>query len=118
MDRYVGQAGSHLLDQVQNQIQGVASHLDPKALEHAKVLEHAIQVSGEWPDGDIEGWSLPSRSVLVGGEEPVAYVVGGKSDDAGTDAILDIDRISPELLARLPDPSEWLTGRARPHIAG
>ncbi len=133
IDRYTGKLAAPLLHTAQAQIDHVAhfaKSLDPKLAEMAK---RAIGVGGEWTEAEIHAWGLPGRHVMVGGDEPFAYAVGGDepvayavggdepvaygvgldAPDVEVGASPDLGAISPELLARLPHPSEWLSGRAQ-----
>jgi hypothetical protein len=129
IERYVGQPASHLLDQAAHQIEGSAhvvktfdpkilGTIDPKLIGMSRV---ALHVGGQWPD--MDAWGLPGRTVIIGGEEPVAYAVGGNEPVAyavgGEEPVAcvevgaeyNVGGVSPELLAKLPHPSEWLSNR-------
>ncbi len=146
VDRFAGQAGSHLLGEAQRLVGSGARLSGPLAPKLGEMAGRALGVGGEWSGDDMRAWGLPGRHVTLGGEEPVAYAVGGEQPTAyvvggeepfalavGGDyevggeeppayavggeehfevgAAPELGGISPELLAMLPHPSEWLSGR-------
>jgi hypothetical protein len=129
IDRYIGKPAAHLLDQGAQQL-GNAAHfakafdpkimgtIDPRLLEMSR---RALSVGGQWPN--MDAWGLPGRTVIIGGEEPVAYAVGGEEPvayavggeepvahfEVGAEFI--VGGVSTDLLAKLPAASEWLSNR-------
>jgi len=117
VDRYLPHGATHVLDGAASRLRSLAPHLgtlDPKLLDGAR---HAMGVGGEWSAEELEGLGLPSRTVVVSGDEPIAFTVASKRQEhVGVGGESELDDASTELVARLPHPSEWLSGREHgPH---